>query len=528
MSDSSFPPETIDEQTGQHPAMLPPEDTRLVGDLHRVYQPLADDNARSLERVRARLAQHEARFSRLSFQRSPLKDRYMKTPFRIFTQDSAWRRGISAATAIAMLVVLVGSMAALFTLQGHSKNAAKPGQAKDTPAASTTATLPNPPASFDVYVLTNTAVSKLDPLTKQPVWTQQIGQADEPVAVSGESVYVSAWEDTAGGSSNYVYALNATTGAVRWKVLVNRDVTIKGQDGSGPYDLGYLTAPVINNGTLYVGARDGKFFALDAATGKQHWVYMASATALVSDPVTIDGTIYYNYTIYDGGPVVVDQGVMYGSLHNALFAVDVKTGKQLWSKKVDSHQILNGPVVVNGAIYLSSYEESNHSNPFNETGAIYAYASTDGRQLWQHNVDGWVLSSPTIDHEVVYFGTFNFKLYALKASNGSELWHYNTQGEIYDQPLVVDGIVYTEENGNGSEGTGSSTVHSALFAINASSGKLVWQKSVDLDNLLAVQDGVIYVTAYPGTLYGYSTKDGSLLWQRQYSPEWIVLVTLAS
>src|SRR5690348_886138 len=114
MSDSSFPPETIDEQTGQGANTLSPEDAHLVDDLHRIYQPLADENARSLERVQTRLAQRQARFASSSLYQPPTKRRYMKTLLHIFSQGSAWRRGISAAAAVLLLVVLVGSMAALF------------------------------------------------------------------------------------------------------------------------------------------------------------------------------------------------------------------------------------------------------------------------------------------------------------------------------------------------------------------------------------------------------------------------------
>lgn len=56
MYDDNFSPEQIE----QLPDALPREDTRLMSELQAVYQPAAENHQRSLERVRARLAQEEA------------------------------------------------------------------------------------------------------------------------------------------------------------------------------------------------------------------------------------------------------------------------------------------------------------------------------------------------------------------------------------------------------------------------------------------------------------------------------------
>ena len=56
MYDDNFSPEQIERL----PDTLPPEDARLLSDLQAAYQPEADNHRRSLERVRARLAQQEA------------------------------------------------------------------------------------------------------------------------------------------------------------------------------------------------------------------------------------------------------------------------------------------------------------------------------------------------------------------------------------------------------------------------------------------------------------------------------------
>lgn len=509
MSEPNFSPETIDEQTGQHANRLPPEEAHLVHDLHRVYQPLAESNARSLERVRARLAQHEARLQHSFPQRSPTKEAYMKTLLRTFSPGSAWRRGISVAAAVLVLTVLVGSMVTLFALQGHGKNTANHRQQQNTPAvtATTTPAPPEPTPTPGMYMITDHDngdywISKIDQQTRKSLWTQDVGAISSSIVVYGDTVYVTAGDPTLATYDNYVYALNANTGVVRWKVTLSNHI-IKGVG-----DVGVLTTPVLANGILYVGARDGKLYALDASKGSRLWVYDAHAIAFA------DGSLF------DANQAAVNQGVIYGAIHNVLYAVNAKTGKQLWTVTIDSKQIFNGPTLANGVLYLSSYEESNYSDPSIETGYAYAYSAKDGKQRWRHSVGALVLCPPTVDNNVVYFGSFNFNLYALKASDGSELWHYNTQGEIFEPPIVDNGIVYTAETGNANEGSGaSSTVKPALLAINASSGTLVWQKAVkNLSSLQTVQNGVIYLGVWPGQLYVLKANDGSVLWHQKFGP----------
>src|SRR5690348_7462754 len=112
MSDFNFPPDSIDEQISLPTDGLPPAEAKLIADLHRVYHPIADSSARSLERVQALLAQREARFHRsrsapassrmVPPHRSTPKEHMMKPSPTLLPQRSAWRRGISALVAVAL------------------------------------------------------------------------------------------------------------------------------------------------------------------------------------------------------------------------------------------------------------------------------------------------------------------------------------------------------------------------------------------------------------------------------------------
>ncbi len=421
----------------------------------------------------------------------------MKSLFNIFSQGSAWRRGLSAAAAVLLLAVLVGSMAAVFALTGHGKSASP--NHTTVPAETITTVTPTepppPPPTPGMYLITQKdwytdQISKVDPQTRKTLWSQTIGQTESSIVVYGNTLYLSVGDSDYTTYNHYVYALDATSGALRWKMLVSHD-PFQAPESNQPLDLGVLAPPVIDNGILYVGARDGKLYALDATSGAQLWVYDAHAIAFAGG------------FLEDANQVAVAQGVVYGAIHNALYALDARTGKALWTSQIVNTQLYNGPVIANGILYISSYEEDYGMSPESQTGYAYAYTIQGGKQLWRYSAGAWVLSSPTVANGVVYFGSYNNNLYALKASNGSELWHYHTSGEIFDQPIVADGVVYID-SGN------------SEFAISAS-GKLVW--SVYIKNLIyqhTVQQGVVYVAVDPGQLYALSVKDGSILWHQKF------------
>jgi outer membrane protein assembly factor BamB len=511
MSESRIPREANDKQIEQSTVPLE-EDARLIADLQRIYHVYAASNARSLERVQERLERRGARLARSkSVPTQPGDFSYsekqaMKASRSPFAQGSAWRNGISALAAVLVLAVLVGSMAAVFALAGPGKGAGAPGRPNSTPSAAPTTQgspspteAPPPPTTPGVYIDINASdmgagdyqIAKIDPQTRSILWKQDVGPLTSyPIVVYGNTVYVAAADPTEATFDNYVYALDATTGAVRWKVTVSNVVQT---DAIGnPHNLGVLGAPTIDNGTLYISDRAGTLFALNAATGARLWSY----TALKSGIISVPGV--YNEIDLDPNMAAAANGVVYGAIYDELYAIAAETGKLLWMKTVDNTQLFTSPVLANGVLYLTS------SGP--HTSNTYAYASKDGTLLWKDAL-GKSNSSLTVEQGTIYLGAD--MLYALKASDGSQLWHFNIGESGADSPILANGIVYVDGGNNGP----------IVFAVNASSGKEVWQKPVaNLAGLWAVQDGVIYLGVWPGQVYTMSATDGSVLWHQRFGP----------
>ncbi|MGO8957337.1 MAG: PQQ-binding-like beta-propeller repeat protein, partial [Streptosporangiaceae bacterium] len=85
-----------------------------------------------------------------------------------------------------------------------------------------------------------------------------------PIATStsivGTTAYVGSWD-------GYEYAVNTATGALIWKQFLGTT----SDPGCNPANLGITSAAAIVNGVLYVGGGDSYWYALDATTGAILW-----------------------------------------------------------------------------------------------------------------------------------------------------------------------------------------------------------------------------------------------------------------
>jgi outer membrane protein assembly factor BamB len=177
------------------------------------------------------------------------------------------------------------------------------------------------------------------------------------VAAAGGSVFFGS------SSENTVVALDAATGAVRWRFYTD-----------GPVRL----APTVWAGKVYVGSDDGRAYCLDARTGKVVWTFAAAPSG---EMILGSGRMISVWPIRTG--VVVDGGVAYfgAGVFPAegvyLYAVDAKTGKLLW--KNDTYG--KGG---NGTVTPQGYMLASKERLFVPSGRAMpaAFSRADGRFLF--------------------------------------------------------------------------------------------------------------------------------------------------
>ena len=151
-------------------------------------------------------------------------------------------------------------------------------------------------------------------------------------------------------------------------------LTAKSEYGS------YSSSPVISNGVIYSQDLDSNVQAIDLQTGKVLWTK--------------------TYESPDQGPngLVVQGGRVYGATPTAAFALDEKTGRQLWSVTLvrNEHEGIDmAPGYHDGIVYVSTVP-GNVSQFYKGEGVgiLWALEAKTGRKLWHFDTVPEDLWSP--------------------------------------------------------------------------------------------------------------------------------------
>ncbi len=158
------------------------------------------------------------------------------------------------------------------------------------------------------------------------------------------------------------------------------------------YDAGEAieSSAAIYQGTVFVGALDGTFHAVDLETGKEKWKFQAG-TGISSSPCVSEGSVYF------------------GDEEGAFYALEAATGKLRWKFQTEA-EIMSSPSCAGGQILFGSYDSH-----------LYALSSRDGALLWKFQTEGRVHASPAIiDGKVLVTGCDGY-VRILDVSSGREL-----------------------------------------------------------------------------------------------------------
>lgn len=204
----------------------------------------------------------------------------------------------------------------------------------------------------------------------------------------------SVWNGTVyfGSGDKNVYALNESTGTMKWRF----------QTGDVVH-----SSPAIADGTLYIGSWDTYLYALDASTGKEKWRFK-----------TGDDLEAHNHVGNQSSPAVVDGVVYFGSRDAFAYAVDTSTGKQIWKFSTDGSWVNNSPVVHEGRVYFGT------SVP----GIVHAVEAKTAKVVFDVNAGSPVFASMALAKDMLYMGNFGGKLTAIDLKSQKPAWVFETDG----------------------------------------------------------------------------------------------------
>ena len=175
-----------------------------------------------------------------------------------------------------------------------------------------------------------------------------------------------------------------------------------------------------------------------------------------------------------------------------------------WIHNVNANLYFSSPVIAGGKVYVASLDED-----LKGEGAVSALDANSGELLWKCPVRNSIKNTIAVDDGTVFAQDAEGYLYAIDAQTGKLKW--DRKMNVAGLPVLVDGL--TAANGIVYAGSGK-----GFGAYNGKTGEPLWLnkgwtqgEATTSRPLLA--DGVIVSGANWRGFYGNDSKTGELLWK---------------
>jgi alcohol dehydrogenase (cytochrome c) len=299
----------------------------------------------------------------------------------------------------------------------------------------------------------------------------------------------------------------------------------------GEKQRGQESQPIVKDGVMYVTASYSRMFAIDLATGDELWQYNAR----------LPDAILPCCDVINRGAAIYDNLVIFGTLDAKLVALNRKTGKVVWKKRVanykDGYSITAAPMIVKDMVITGVA-----GGEFGIVGKVEARNAKTGEVIWSRpTVEGnmgylngkengitggeagktwpgdmwktggastWLGGTYDPETDLLYFGTGNpapwnshlrpgDNLYsssrlAINPNTGKIVWHFQStphDGWDFDGVNELVSFDYTNKDGRVEKLAGTADRNGFFYVLNRVNGKFVtahpfvknitWAKGID-------------------------------------------------
>lgn len=143
----------------------------------------------------------------------------------------------------------------------------------------------------------------------------------------------------------------------------------------GEKQRGQESQPLVHDGVMYVTGSYSRLYAIDLKTGKELWQYDARLP---------EGILPCCDVINRGGAIYGDN-IYFGTLDARIVALDLKTGDVKWNKKIanykEGYSYTAAPLIVNGLVITG-----NSGGEFGIVGEVQARDAETGETVWTRPV----------------------------------------------------------------------------------------------------------------------------------------------
>lgn len=197
-------------------------------------------------------------------------------------------------------------------------------------------------------------------------------------AIAAGTVYV-------GGQDGYVHAIDLAAGTRKWRFATEGT---KLESGDFGFDRTTVqSSPAVAGGVVYVGARDGWHYAIDAATGTERWRVDHKISWVNTSPAASGGMVFVGSS--DG---------------HFIQAVDAAGGVEQW-RTPSVNIVWSSPAVDAERLYIGEGD-----------GTLYALEKRTGREVWRYRMGARTVSSPVLHEGRLFIGSDDGGVYAVNAA----------------------------------------------------------------------------------------------------------------
>ncbi|MBC8142393.1 MAG: PQQ-binding-like beta-propeller repeat protein [Armatimonadetes bacterium] len=302
--------------------------------------------------------------------------------------------------------------------------------------------------------------------------------ASSPTVV-GETAYFAGKNNPDPNAGAVLFALDTKTGSRRW--VFPNDYGMKDKAV-------FQTAPVVNNGRIYIGASDGFLYILDAGSGSEI-NKIRTGGAVAGTPLIAEGTIYF------------------GSNDNTVYAFDAETltPSGNWRTTYKTNENINSALIsADGYLFFTTADQN-----------VHAVAQLSGKGKWRYRLPFKYAPDSLIYADNSLYIPTGPRLYAIQPTSGNVRWTLTFPGEILAPPSAADGVVFVSCRD-------SATQEFRMYAVKSSNNRTAWAKPAVLpappSAAATIVGDVIYVPTKRGIVVALSKEDGKTLWTYRSQP----------
>lgn len=233
-----------------------------------------------------------------------------------------------------------------------------------------------------------------------------------------------------------------------------------------------ISTPAVADQLVVFGNQQGIVTALDLKSGKLKWGFKTG------------GAIY-------SSPAVSKNKIVFGSTDGYVYCLD-EAGRETWKLKTGA-AVLGCPLIENNKVYIGG---SDHN--------FRAIELETGKEIWSFGgLSGPVVSTPVINKDDIIFGAWDTYLYSLNKNTGKLNWKWSNGSPVRNYspasciPVVKDDVIYIVAPDR------------YLSAIDAATGQALWRtKEAGVRESIGIsQDGkYVYGKTMNDTIAAFPTS----------------------